>query len=112
MSANNYEHTFVKALPEVEIIVPEIEQYLKKNDASVPGSENSGNDSTVRISEQDESFLKDKNVLKSFIKQKVRINERNFNINEVMGNFPIDKFGQIINQKETVWNNNFRDLDG
>lgn len=25
MSANNYEHTFVKALPEVEIIVPEIE---------------------------------------------------------------------------------------
>ena len=78
----------------------------------MPGSENSGNDSTVRISEQDESFLKDKNVLKSFIKQKVRINERNFNINEVMGNFPIDKFGQIINQKETVWNNNFRDLDG
>jgi hypothetical protein len=40
------------------------------------------------------------------------MNQRTFNINEVIGNFPRDKTGRIINRKEIINKRNFRDFDG
>lgn len=111
MSAKNG-HTLVKVHIEEDTIDAECEQFYKKNDASlVPTSDDGDSASTVRTSEHDEPVLKERNDLETFCREKLTLNERNFHINEVLGNFPIDKFGQIINRKETIWKNHFRDLD-
>lgn len=40
------------------------------------------------------------------------LNQRTFNENDVIGNFPRDKNGRIKNRKEIIYNRNFRDFDG
>ena len=46
------------------------------------------------------------------MRQSVVLNQRTFNENEVIGNFPRDVHGRIINRKEIVLQRNFRDYDG
>ena len=47
-----------------------------------------------------------------WMRQSVVLNQRTFNENEVIGNFPRDVHGRIINRKEIVLQRNFRDYDG
>ena len=40
------------------------------------------------------------------------VNQRNFNIFEVLGNFPLDSFGRIIDRTKTLLEADFHDIDG
>ena len=84
------------------------EEFYKNNKASLDGSDSV---SSVRTSDLDEPVMKERQDLEAFLREKVTVNNRNFNINEVLGNFPVDSSGEIIKRKEVIWNNNFRDID-
>lgn len=45
-------------------------------------------------------------------KDHINVNQRNFNIFEVLGNFNLDKNGCIINRRKTLLELNYHDLDG
>lgn len=49
--------------------------------------------------------------LNAFLREEVTINQRSFNVHEVLGNFPLDAKGRIINRKAVIKQNKFRDLD-
>jgi hypothetical protein len=84
------------------------EEFYKNNKASLDGSDSA---SSVRTSDLDEPVMKERQDLEAFLREKVTVNNRNFNINEVLGNFPVDSSGQIIGRKEVIFNSNFRDID-
>lgn len=75
-------------------------------------SRSDGEISSIRTSDLDEPVLKERRDLQTFFREKVTVNERNFNVNEILGNFLLDSTGQIIKRIETINENNFRDLDG
>lgn len=66
-----------------------------------------------------EDFPQEVSVAKSFkddftawMKEIVEINQRTFNVFEVLGNFELDKDGCIKDRESTILRNNFLDLDG
>jgi|LakMenEpi03Aug12_release.lakeMendotaPanAssembly.Ray.scaffolds.fasta_scaffold961777_1 hypothetical protein len=59
--------------------------------------------SSVNTSDLDEPRLKERQDLETFLREKVSVNCRNFNVNDVMGNFSVDSHGDIVNRKETIW---------
>jgi len=65
----------------------------------------------VCTSDLGEPVMKERNDLEAFLREKVTTNNRNFNVNEVLGNFPIDSSGNIIGGKELLRSSNYRDID-
>ena len=53
-----------------------------------------------------------RNDFTEWMRESVVINQRTFNVNDVIGNFPKDKAGRIINIREVIQRRNFRDFDG
>lgn len=47
-----------------------------------------------------------------WMRESVVVNQRTFNENEVIGNFPRDNKGNIINRSQVIQRRNYRDLDG
>ena len=58
--------------------------------------------SLLRLNEK--QFIKD-------VAESPTLNQRTFNVNEVLGNFPVDRFGQIINRDEILRKRKYRDFD-
>ena len=47
----------------------------------------------------------------AWLRENSELNQRNFNINDVLGNFPRDPEGRIKDRKQ-IFRRNFRDFDG
>jgi hypothetical protein len=48
----------------------------------------------------------------AWMKEAVDLNQRTFNVFEVLGNFPLDSDGYIIDREKTIMEANFLDRDG
>lgn len=53
-----------------------------------------------------------KNNFDDRFRDNIFVNQRNFNIFEVLGNFPLDSFGRIIDRTKTLIEADFHDIDG
>lgn len=84
----------------VEDLVDSEEDYLKLD----------SNESTI-VEELINKF-EDKNNLYELQKENINLNQRNFNIFSVMGNFLLDSYGRIINRKQVLEDMDFKDNDG
>jgi hypothetical protein len=49
--------------------------------------------------------------LNAFLREDLVLNQRMFNVHEVLGNFPLDNKGRIINKRNVIKSNKFRDMD-
>ena len=61
---------------------------------------------TVRSDEIPRNDLDDR------YRDNIYLNQRNFNIFEVLGNFSLDEKGQILDRRKTLLEADFHDLDG
>ena len=71
--------------------------------------------SSVHTNEHEEQAASRMETRKDFtawLRESVVINNRTFNINEVIGNFPRDRYGRIVNRREIIQRRNYRDFDG
>ena len=48
----------------------------------------------------------------AWMRESLVVNQRTFNVNEVIGNFERDSYGRIINRSEIIRKRHYRDLDG
>lgn len=48
----------------------------------------------------------------AWMRESSELNQRSFNVNHVIGNFPRDRNGRIIDRREIIQRRNFRDFDG
>jgi hypothetical protein len=66
----------------------------------------------VHTDELDSPVLLERKDLNAFMREAVSSHQRTFNVHDVLGNFPLDCKGRIINRELVIWKNHFRDADG